>query len=187
MIQSIVSLILHIAALSIIYVLYKDLLKESWRDYRKKIWLKVIASIVGVLVMYLILFSIRQLMPPITSTGEEFNSDGMVPSIMIFLYSFIPIFIPFLEEIIFRHVLFYKFKGNKFLLILFFFVSAFLFGAAHMNNFDGNLLLTLPYMVVGTFLSLVYLFANNIWYAIGIHFLFNFTNSFLAMIFYFIV
>lgn len=179
-IKSMLSLILYISAISIIFALYKDLFIGSWKDYRKKLWMKIIISILGTLVMYLILFSVNQLMPSVTSTDVEINSGVIIHPVIKFFLSFIPLLIPFMEEIIFRHVLFYKFKENKYLLVLFFIISAFLFGAVHINNFGGDLLLTLPYMVVGAFLSLVYLFTKNIWYSIGMHFVFNFINSTLA-------
>jgi membrane protease YdiL (CAAX protease family) len=93
-----------------------------------------------------------------------------------------PIIAPFLEELTFRHLLFYKFHKVKILYFVFFIVSSFLFGAMHLNNFQGDFLLTIPYMLVAVFLALVYAKTKNIWYPLGIHFVFNLTNSLLPTI-----
>jgi membrane protease YdiL (CAAX protease family) len=79
--------------------------------------------------------------------------------------------------------LFFKFLKHKFLVPILLIVSSFLFWVIHLNNFGGNLLLTVPFMVTGVYFALIYYFTKNIWYSISIHFISNFALSVLPTIY----
>ncbi|MFZ2589020.1 CPBP family intramembrane glutamic endopeptidase, partial [Paucilactobacillus nenjiangensis] len=68
---------------------------------------------------------------------------------------------------------FYQFKGRGAVTVLMFFFSAIFFGLIHWNNFNGNVVEMIPYMMMGAWFSLLYLYSKNIWVSITTHFLFD--------------
>jgi len=178
---------LGLLTVCILSKIYGTVLKDDWANYRKKLWLKILISIVGAGCIVAILQGVRLLMAPympapVSSNVSESDAISM-PVALTFLAAVLPLINAFQEEIIFRHVLFFKQRGAKYVSIFFFFASAFLFGIIHLNNFDGNLIRTVPYMVIAMCFNLVYLFTKNIWYSIGIHLAFNFIMAFVPTIF----
>jgi membrane protease YdiL (CAAX protease family) len=174
------TLALQVAAVAVIVMLNHRLLADAWHSYRRQLWLKVIICILGAVALHALLYGVRLLLPaaPVAAAPDEAGADmSTLPSLLVILASLPPTLAPFLEEPVFRHVLFYRFRSNAFLLVLFFFISSVLFGLIHFMNFGGNLIQTIPYMVVGACFALVYLFTKNIWYPLGIHFVFNLSNS----------
>jgi membrane protease YdiL (CAAX protease family) len=167
--------------------IYGTVLKNDWVNYRKKIWLKILISIVGAGCIIAILQGVRLLMAPFMpaalSSGVSESDDITVPFLITLVAAIMPLINAFQEEMIFRHVLFYKLRGAWYVSAFFFFVSAFLFGIIHLNNFDGNFIRTIPYMVIAMCFNLVYLFTKNIWYSIGIHLTFNFMMAFIPALF----
>jgi membrane protease YdiL (CAAX protease family) len=125
-------LIVIIQALCVYFLcfhLYRETLRQDWTSYRKKLWLKIFWIIIGVVVLHLLVYLVRQIlpMPNITASGTE-NNEISSPSTLILIFSAIsPILAPFQEEIIFRHVLFFKFLKHKFLVPILLIVSSFLF------------------------------------------------------------
>jgi len=171
--------------------IYGTVLMNDWANYRKKIWLKILVSLVGAACIVAVLHVVRLLMSqfmPVSSGSAVSESDAISMSFMMTLIvALMPLLNAFREEIIFRHVLFYKLRGARFVSVIFFFVSAFLFGIVHLNNFDGNFIATIPYMVIAMCFNLVYLFTKNIWYSIGIHLAFNFMLGFLPTLFMYVM
>jgi len=171
--------------------IYSTVLKNDWANYRKKIWLKILISLVGAACIVAILHVVRLLMSqfmPVSSGSTVSESDAIsLPFMMTLFVALMPLINAFREEIIFRHVLFYKLRGARFVSVIFFFVSAFLFGIVHLNNFDGNFIATIPYMAIAVCFNLVYLFTKNIWYCIGIHLAFNFMMGFLPALFVYVM
>jgi membrane protease YdiL (CAAX protease family) len=186
------TLIANIAIRLLLIVLllgmYRDVLKKQWVLFRKKPWLKLLAIAAGTALVFAILYAVRLALPllgsvPTTTYGGEEQS---LSSALMIASSLIPLAAAFQEEIIFRHVLFYKFResrGKWILVPLMFLLSSFLFGAIHFTNFGGSLFLTIPYMVLGAYFALIYFLTKNIWYSIAIHFTFNFVNSLLPALF----
>jgi len=178
---------LGLLSVCILSKIYGTQLKNDWAEYRKKIWLKILFSIVGAGCIIAILSVVRLLMShfipiaPSSAAGE--NEMIMMPFALVLIVAVMPLINAFQEEIIFRHVLFYKLRGAKYITVIFFFVSAFLFGAVHLNNFDGNIIATIPYMAIAMFFNLIYLFTKNIWYSVGVHLTFNFVMGFLPTLF----
>jgi len=183
----IVVFVLGLISVCILSKGYGTQLKNDWAVYRKKIWLKILFSIIGAVCIIAVLAAVRWLMShfisAVPSSGSGEDESVMMPFALIFIAATIPLINAFQEEIIFRHVLFYKLRDTKYIMVIFFFVSAFLFGAIHFNNFNGNIIATIPYMTIAMFFNLIYLFTKNIWYSIGVHLTFNFVMGFLPAIF----
>lgn len=176
-VPAVISFSLKLLSLILIIILFHHLLASDWRSFKKRLWLKLLICIAAAFVMRYVLTGMRMLMG-IPQAAEALRTlTGGLPYGLFLLAAFTPVLAPVTEEVVFRHVLFYSFREKRFLYVLMCFVSAFLFGAIHYNNFGGNLLLTVPYMVVALLYNLVYHFTGNIWYTIVIHTAFNFMQS----------
>lgn len=127
--------------------------------------------------MYFILAGVRGLAGIPQSAGIMQEVTGGLPYGIFLIAAATPILAPLTEEVVFRHVLFYKFKNKLPLRVIMCLFSAFLFGAIHISNFGGELFLTVPYMVVGLVYNLIYYFSKNIWASITVHFMFNAVQS----------
>jgi len=187
----VIAFALGLLSVGILAKIYGATLVNDWAEYRKKIWLKILFSILGAGCIIAILSVVRLLMSqfiPVTSSSTVGEIEAVsMPFAIILIVAVIPLINALQEEIIFRHVLFYKLRGTKYISVIFFLVSAFLFGIVHLNNFNGNFIATIPYMTIGMFFNLVYLFTKNIWYSIGIHLTFNFVMGFLPTLFVHVV
>lgn len=176
-------LLIKVLSLCIIAFLYRDLLKADGNAFKRRAWLKLLLCAGAAYAITWVLKGARWTLGiPQSAELLESVTDGL-PLWLFIMTSLSPIMAPLTEEMIFRHALFYKFRTNKTLCAIMLIVSAFLFGAVHLGNFGGNLLLTVPYMVVGLVYNLIYFFTKNIWYTISIHFMFNFAQSVLPTIF----
>lgn len=176
-VPAVISFSLKLLSLILIIILFHHLLASDWRSFKRRLWLKLLICIAAAVAMRFVLMGMRTLMG-IPQAAEVLRTlTGGLPYGLYLLATFTPVLAPITEEVIFRHVLFYSFREKRFLCALMCLVSAFLFGAIHYNNFGGNLLLTVPYMVVALLYNLVYHFTGNIWYTITIHTVFNFAQS----------
>jgi membrane protease YdiL (CAAX protease family) len=128
---------------------------------------------------------VRQILPAVDteSLASTSNEDPQLSTWILLFGTMLPLLAPFLEEIVFRYVLFFKFIKYKFIAPILFIISSILFWVVHFNNFDGNLFLTIPFMVTGAYFALIYYFTKNIWYSISVHFISNFALSLLPVLF----
>lgn len=168
---------LKVLSLFLIVFLNHDLLMENWKRFTERLWLKLIFCVAGAASMYLVLSGIRSLAGMAQSAEAMKAITGGLPYGVFLLLSFTPVLAPVTEEVVFRHVLFYKFRARISWRSIMCLVSSFLFGAVHLGNFGGNLWLTVPYMVIGLLYNLIYYFSKNIWTSITIHLFFNFAQS----------
>ncbi|WPC22254.1 CPBP family intramembrane metalloprotease [Pediococcus inopinatus] len=168
--------------------LYHDVLSTDWKQFKHRWFFKFLLAIGGVVVSYLILIGARLLLKSVGLADGANTTDllsiqsatlGLVGSLTVLMA-------PFTEEIIFRHALFYQWKNRGLLTWLMFIVSAILFGLGHWNNFDGNVIAMIPYMLVGAWYALIYYFSHNIWQNILTHFLFD-IMQFLGALLVFVV
>lgn len=167
--------------------LYHDVLAKDWPRFRQHLWRNLLLAIVGVFVMYGLLSLTRMALKPFVSAEA---ASPMLLSIQTaglgVVASLTTLFAPFTEEIIFRHALFYQWRGRGFLTWLMFIVSSISFGLVHWFNFHGQVLQMIPYMVVGAAFALIYYFSKNIWQNIMTHFFFDFVQ-FAAAVLLFVV
>jgi membrane protease YdiL (CAAX protease family) len=178
-----VTLGMYLIALVLLVAAQSPVLRQDWVSYKNKLWLKVLISIGGMIAMHAILLVVRKVLPLPVITDDTSEPERVLTPLLLIIGSLPPVFAPFLEEITLRHLLFFKFRNAGWGYPLFFVISSVLFGILHLGNFKGNIVATMPYAIVGAFLALVYAKTQNIWYPIGMHFVFNFTNSLLPAIF----
>lgn len=163
----------------LIIFLNKDLLKRDFGKFKEKLWLNILVAIALVFLMHGILYLVR--IPLKNLSGMEIEGVPNIPFYLMILSTLIPLTAPFVEELIFRHHLFYRFE-NKIVKFIMFFVSAALFGLIHYNNFKGDLIQLIPYVVMGMVFNLIYLFYKNIWNSITVHMIFNGVNVIMGLL-----
>lgn len=167
-----------IAFLIAIY-LFKDLLVSEWHGYRKHIWRNLGLSLIGTILCFVILSGVRMLMSSMNlaapANGVDVLSIQTIQTQAVGLYATIPVLLaPWTEELVFRHAIFYQFKSKgKLIFWTLFIVQAVLFGLVHWFNFNGHVIQTIPYMAVGAWFGLIYVWGKNIWFNIFSHFFFD--------------
>ena len=177
MLAACIPFLLKAISMSAIILLYRKLLADDWRLFKKRLWLKLLVCIGLAVGMTFVLSGVRSLVG-IAQSAEALEAvTGGLPFGLFLLTAFTPVLAPVTEEIVFRHVLFYKFKEQKSLCVLMCIGSAFSFGVIHYNNFGGNLMLTVPYMAIACIYNLLYLFTKNVWASTMTHLIFNFSQS----------
>lgn len=158
-------------------ILFRDVLRADFSLFKRRIWIKLPICFLLALAIPYVLQGIRSILNGPQSFAILEAVAGELPVWLFLLTMTLPLFSAFLEEIVFRHVLFMKFANRGVLSVAMCLLSAFLFGAVHLVNMDGNLMATIPYMVIALLYNLIYLFTKNIWYTLSIHFVFNFMQS----------
>ncbi|MFC6170880.1 CPBP family intramembrane glutamic endopeptidase [Loigolactobacillus jiayinensis] len=152
--------------------LFRDVLKSDWQRFKQHWFIHSLWAIGGVFVSYAILAAVRWVLKPL-AVGTTPDLLSVQTATVGLIASLTVLMAPFTEEIIFRHVLFYQWRRRGILTWLMFILSAVLFGLAHWNNFDGNVLAMVPYMAVGAWYALIYYWSRDIWQNILTHFLFD--------------
>ncbi|PTJ95456.1 CPBP family intramembrane glutamic endopeptidase [Staphylococcus simulans] len=174
----------------ILIYLFKDLLKKQWiefRDYKKRKWMYiVIASIVLLILIDLTKNFIpnSQNISNETLNNDEFNIlEGSWKFYWIALFmSLGPTVTALIEDLTFKHTLLEKLlTKSKLINTAIILINSFIFGAIHYANFGYSLINTLPFMIAGLFLNLIYVKYRNIWPVLIIHFLNNFVLSTLSI------
>ena len=173
------SLLFFVLYIFIIF-LYRGFLKKDWTRFKTGIWKKILLCILGAAIAHGLLMAVRIFLPPAVTSGSDASPENTNLAVVL-LASIIPLLAAIVEEIIFRHLLFYQIK-NSLLKWIMFLVSAILFGVVHYINFDGNLVQTIPYMVIALYFSLIYHFSKNIWWNISVHLIFNSLPFFSAIV-----
>lgn len=161
-----------------IIILNREVLANDWEKYKDRLWLKFVYALIGVLILHGILYIVRLPLRKL-SAGPVLDLFALPLYISIPL-SIMPLFAPFVEEIVFRHHLFYNFESKTVKRIMFL-VSSILFGLVHYNSFP-NIIQLIPYMVMGAIFCGIYEYSKNIWASISVHFLFNLLPTVMAVI-----
>lgn len=182
-----------IAALGFIsaLLLYGHVLKKDWPAFRRHLWRNLALAVVSVVAAHLLLRFVRYIIGVISGSSlaaaaGSLDLLSMQTAALGVLGSLTALMAPFTEEIVFRHALFYQWKGRGILTGIMLIVSSIVFGLVHWNNFDGQIIRMIPYMCVGLFFGLIYYFSKNIWQNIMTHFFFDII-SFLSALFILVV
>jgi Predicted protease of the Abi (CAAX) family len=179
---------LAFVAFLVVVWMFRDVLGSNWRRYREHIVRNIALDVVLMIAVYAVLALVRIGMKAVMGVKrrgrgcrcvELPSSDdggiGLFGSLTVLMA-------PFTEELVFRHVLFYQWRGHRIVTFLMFFVSSIAFGLVHWNNFNGDVTQMVPYMVIGGFFALIYYFSRNIWQNIITHFLFDFVQFAAALV-----
>lgn len=191
---------LRVVFFTVLVVLNGPLLARHWRAFRGAFWRSAGLVVAGLFIIQFLIQFTRPLLEQIGGGGADAGAgaagldagpallaiagaeDGgaanplEAPFLGALFLSLGPTVTALIEDFTFRHTLLVKLPvwRNFAIAAVAVVFNAFLFGAAHINNYDGNLLLTLSYAVAGLFMNLVYLWTRNIWHVLLMHGLNNF-------------
>ncbi|HIU64208.1 MAG TPA: CPBP family intramembrane metalloprotease [Candidatus Avacidaminococcus intestinavium] len=184
-----VTVVLGAVALVVLLLLYGQILKQQWENFREHLAVHLGLAVLGTIVAHILLALTRSVMGIIFNGTDSLSAAGVgttSEATIALIGTLVTLMAPFSEEIVFRHVLFYQWRNRKGITILMFIVSSVAFGLVHWNNFNGNVVQMVPYMVVGAWFALIYYWSKNIWQNIFTHLFFN-SLQFIAALFLLIV
>ncbi|EOH96194.1 CPBP family intramembrane glutamic endopeptidase [Enterococcus pallens] len=188
LVSLILSVLLFGTGFAVMIYIFKDFLKAQWRLYRHKLFWKLLISIFLVAGAFLILHLVREIIPAhlLTIRSSASDSSAQLSAGWALLAAVVPFIAPFAEELTFRYLLLGKFTSRAVRAVMLI-VQGILFGLIHINNFNGNVFATIPYMVIGIYFGVIYLAFNNIWGSIMVHWMFNSMNSIFPALLLFIL
>lgn len=167
--------------------LYWDILHPAWRAFRTHLWRRLLllfllswAIKIVVIILTVILALAVKMKVPATTT----NIAPVVTNTKPLILAIIPALLaaPFYEELFFRHVLYYQWRARRGLGIIMMLVSSVVFGLFHWGNVQGIAILTIPFMLIGLTLAIIYRRQQNIWYNITTHFMYNFSTVLITLL-----
>ena len=162
----------YLLYLIFVIFVYKKELKDDIKDFNIRKLIKYIpVYLIGIALMYISNYVITNITHLNISSNESLvrKNIKLYPLYMSFLTL---IYAPIVEEITFRKTFKNIIKDN----LLFVILSGFVFGLIHLNatNISYNdLLMIIPYIIMGIDLSYIYYKSNNIFTTITIHMIHN--------------
>ena len=171
---------------ALIYV-FKNHLLNQWKEFRTLKFYKWLIIIMGSIILQVIITISRKYLPSITSDDMSVIGSDDVDLFKVSLNIFLlvlyinigPVVTSLIEDITFKYTLLERLlKKSVVYNIVLIIINSFLFGAIHYSNFGGHLINTIPFMLAGLFLNIIYIWTRNIWHVLLIHF---FNNLFLTI------
>ena len=171
--------VIFLTVINIIYIffllaIYKYEIRKDIVDFKKnrvKYFKKYITYyIAGVLLMGITNIIIQKLTNT-TISGNEETVRKYIKLFPIYMTFSTVIYAPLVEELIFRKSIFNIIK-NKYAFII---VSGFVFGILHISNYSdiNQVLLGIPYIIMGLDFAYIYYKTNNIFTTMTFHMLHN--------------
>lgn len=162
----------------VLAVANRELLARHWRAFIAAPWFSAFLVLAGVIVIQIVIDGLHIALRPFAPHGPSDAGDDLPQpgfGVMLFV-SFAPVVTALIEDFVFRHTLLMKLLvRTRFLLVAPITLgNALLFGAIHLENFGGHLVLTLAFAGAGLLMNLVYLWTRNIWHVLLMHGVNNF-------------
>ena len=166
--------------IGIMFLIYKKELIKEFKEFisnKGKWFIKYIGIfLISVLVMGIL----NVLLSKITNMDMSENEDQirrLIKLLPIYMTFSTVVYAPFIEELLFRKCIRKVIKGNdKYTKIAYVLISAIIFGLLHVITIDASfydLLMGIPYMVVGLALAYIYLKTDNLFGSMQFHFMHN--------------
>lgn len=163
-----VSFVSNILLMLLVFFVYRREIIEDFKDFKKNHCLSkyVWIYLIGVLLMG---FSnvIIQKITNIEVGGNEETIRLLIKEVPLYILFSSVLFAPFVEEMIFRKCVRNIFH-NKYLFIL---ISGFAFGILHISDFKsiGQVLMGIPYIIMGIDFAYIYYKTDNIFTTMIFH------------------
>ena len=152
----------------IVFIIYKNELKNDYKKFNIKIFIKYIPIyIIGIIFMGLSSYIILNIINIKISTNEA-NVREYIKLFPLYMSFSTVIYAPFVEEITFRKTFKNIISDN----VLFILISGIMFGLIHISisgNTTNDLLMAIPYIIMGIDFSYIYYKSNNIFTTITLH------------------
>lgn len=135
----------------------------EWKKYQTDAWTGFFAALMILFLGSLILVVTKHLY----FTNAFFNATNFLTAIALF------VLVAFIEETVFRGYLLNNLLQsiNKWLALIF---TSALFAIVHLNNDNTNVLCIVNIFAAGLLLGVNYIYTKNLWFAIFLHFGWNF-------------
>lgn len=189
---SVIDAIVRISLFILLIVLFRKTLSYQWQEFKKLKKSKWLVVVLGAVFLQIIISITSTYVPKVKTDQVEMlkglDFDYLTiswPFFFLLLFtSLSPIVTSLIEDITFKHTLLKKLlTESKSINIVIILANSILFGAIHYANFGNSIINTIPYMVAGLFLNLIYLKTKNLWHVLLIHFINNFALSMLSILF----
>lgn len=172
--ESIYLIIVYLSYMLFIIFIYRDELLIDGKNFKEN-GISLIKKYIPIYILGVVLMGIsNSILSNITNMSISNNEQSVRETIKlmpIYMSFSVIIFAPIIEEIIFRKT----FKNvilNKYLFIL---ISGTIFGLIHISGDINlnNILMSLPYMIMGTIFAFIYYKSDNIFTTISLHSIHN--------------
>ncbi len=171
------NIIVGLATAIPIMIIFKDFIQENWKIFKDNlleniIWILTIGLLVSYGLSYVGEFIRQVLLDTSTDASNQVLVESLVQTNILLMGFQAVIIAPFVEEMLFRGVIFNSLRQkNK---ILAHIISGFMFGLLHVYNYilAGNMsewIQLIPYMFIGFSLSYVYEKKQTIFAPILLH------------------
>ena len=172
--RAIFLLLCNIIYIVVLGFIYKDELLKDFKDfktnYKKYIKTYLIYYMAGVLLMGLSNLIIQAL----TKTGISGNEESirnLIEIVPLYMFFSSVIYAPFVEEMIFRKSI-KNLVDKKYIFII---ASGLIFGILHISDYTdiNQVLLGIPYIIMGLDFAYIYYKTNNIFTTMSFHLVHN--------------
>lgn len=177
---NIILIAIDLSLVAIIFIIFRKELITDFKNFtsnKGKWFFKYLGIFVGsVLIMGLFNFIISKITNIDTSENEKLVRE-YIKILPVYMTVSTVIYAPFVEEILFRKCIRKIIKGNdKYIQAAYVLVSAIVFGLIHVLTLDASfyeILMGIPYMVVGLSLAYIYLKTDNVFASMQFHLMHN--------------
>lgn len=162
--------IFNLIFILLIIMIYKKELLIDLKDFKIN-YKQYLSKYLGLYVLGVFLMGctnlILQLITHLEISGNEENVRSLISKIPLFMAFSSVIYAPFVEEIIFRKSI-KNIIDKKYIFII---LSGFIFGALHITNYKdiNEILMGIPYMIMGIDFAYIYYKTNNIFTTMTFH------------------
>ena len=176
-VRGITDTIVRVLLFGVLVVANRGLLGRHWRAFWSAPWRSIGVVVGGMIAIQIVVTALgAALRPLVGGTHDSGGGDSHLAFAVLLVVSFNPVATALIEDFTFRHTLLMKLlvRHRFWYVALLTVANAILFGALHVNNFDGHWLLTLSFAGAGLVMNLTYLWTRNIWHVLLMHGLNNF-------------
>ena len=170
----IISFLINLLFIILLLFVYRKELKKDTIDfknnYKKYISTYIIYYVVGIILMGASNV-ILQLITNLKISGNESQVRELISAAPLYMFFSTVIYAPFVEELIFRKSI-RNIVKNKYLFII---ISGFIFGILHIIDFNNykEILMGIPYIIMGIDFAYIYYKSNNIFTTMSLHIIHN--------------
>jgi membrane protease YdiL (CAAX protease family) len=186
---NIILIAVDLVFMGIMFFIYRKDIINDFKNYignKGKWFIKYLGIFMGsVLVMGIINVILSKITNMETSENEELVRE-LIKTFPVYMTVSTVLYAPFVEELLFRKAIRKIIKGDdKYTKIIYVLISAILFGLIHVITLDASfydILMGIPYMVVGLSLAYIYVKTDNVFATMQFHLIHNTTLLVLQLI-----
>lgn len=177
---NIILILIDLLFMIILFLIYRKEIIKDFKEFisnKGKWFVKYIGIfLISVLIMGILNVILSRITNMDTSENEELVRK-LIKMLPVYMTFSTMIYAPFVEEMLFRKCIRKIVKGNdKYMKIAYILISAIIFGLLHVITIDASfydLLMGIPYMIVGLSLAYIYCKTDNVFGSMQFHLMHN--------------